>query len=484
MTIPKNSSATAAPYQPRGLLVDGVWIAPGATNTLYSPYDGAAIAEVPQGNSDTVDRAVAAAKLALDADGFERHTRIDLLDAAVEQLRARQEDFAQTIAIECAKPIKTARLEAARTVDTFAFAAAEARTFAGDVVALDAVASGRGKVAYTMRVPIGVVAAVAPFNFPLNLVAHKVAPAIAVGCPVVLKPASQTPLSALLLAEMLTDIGLPPGWLNVVTGGGAEVGGPLCAHPDVSYITFTGSPDVGWGIAARAPKKRVRLELGSNAPLIVDCDSDWQTAAAKAATAGFVQAGQSCVSTQRIFVHADIASGFREALAAGVSQLTIGDPLSEDVDVSAVISRKDALRIESWVNEAVSEGARLDIGGERIDNVIVPAVLSNVTPDMRVQCDEVFGPVVTVTEFDDFDTALEMANDSRFGLNAGVYTSNVAKALKATRRLEFGSVYINDVPTVRADQQPYGGGKDSGNTREGPRYAMAEMTEPRLVTMQ
>jgi acyl-CoA reductase-like NAD-dependent aldehyde dehydrogenase len=333
-------------------------------------------------------------------------------------------------------------------------------------------------------VPIGVVAAIAPFNFPLNLVAHKVAPAIAVGCPVVLKPASQTPLSSLLLADMLTEAGLPPGWLNVVPGGGAEVGDALVLHPEVNYITFTGSPAVGWGIAARAPKKKVRLELGSNAPLIVDDDSDWETAAAKAASAGFVQAGQSCVSTQRIFVHAGVAARFRDALVAGVAKLRIGEPLAEDVDVSALISDSDALRVESWVHEAIAGGARADIGGERIDNVVTPTVLSGVTRSMRVQTDEIFGPVVTVTEFDDFDTALDLANDSLYGLNAGVYTNNVAKALKAARRLEFGSVYVNDVPTVRADQQPYGGVKDSGNTREGPRYAMSEMTEPRLVTIQ
>jgi acyl-CoA reductase-like NAD-dependent aldehyde dehydrogenase len=475
---------TADPYAPRGLLIDGEWIAPGRAGTLCSPYDGAAIAEVPEGDAALVDRAVAAAARALRAGRFDRDARIRVLDAAVGQLQARHEEFARTIAVECAKPIQTARVEAARTIDTFAFAAAEARSFTGDMVPIDAVASGQGKIAYTMRVPIGTVAAIAPFNFPLNLVAHKVAPAIAVGCPVVLKPATQTPLSSLLLAEMLTGAGLPPGWLNVVTGGGAEVGGALVVHPGVSYITFTGSPEVGWGIAARAPKKKVRLELGSNAPLIVDNDSDWETAAAKAASAGFVQAGQSCVSTQRIFVHSDVAAGFREALVAGVSRLKVGEPLGEDVDVSAVISTKDARRVESWVNEAVAGGARTDIGGQRDGNVVMPTVLSNVTRTMRVQTDEIFGPVVTVTEFGDFDAALGMANDSRYGLNAGVFTNNIAKALEATRRLEFGSVYINDVPTVRADLQPYGGVKDSGNTREGPRYAMSEMTEPRLVTLQ
>lgn len=471
-------------YVPRGLLVGGEWITPDRVSTLYSPYDGAAIAEVPQGDAALVDRAVAAARHELRADRFDRDARIRVLDAAVGQLRARHEEFARTIAVECAKPIRTARVEVARTTDTFAFAAAEARSYTGDMVPVDAVASGKEKIAYTMRVPIGVVGAITPFNFPLNLVAHKVAPAIAVGCPVVLKPATQTPLSSLLLAEMLTDAGLPPGWLNVVTGGGAEVGGALVVHPGVGCITFTGSPEVGWGIAARAPKKKVRLELGSNAPLIVDDDSDWATAAAKAASAGFIQAGQSCVSTQRIFVHSGVAAGFREALVAGVSGLKVGEPLGEAIDVSAVISNKDALRVESWVNEAVAGGACTDIGGERDGNVIMPTVLSNVTRTMRVQSDEIFGPVVTVTEFEDFDAALDMANDSRYGLNAGVYTNNIAKALTATRRLEFGSVFINDVPTVRADLQPYGGVKDSGNTREGPRYAMAEMTELRLVTLQ
>jgi acyl-CoA reductase-like NAD-dependent aldehyde dehydrogenase len=471
-------------YSPRGILINGEWIDTGKSITLRSPYDGEALAEVPSGDSATVDRAVAAAKTALRADEFDRVARIAVLEAAVRELRERHEQFARTIAVECAKPIRTAGIEVARTIDTFAFAAAEARTYTGDMVPVDAVASGRGKIAYTLRLPVGVVAAIAPFNFPLNLVAHKVAPAIAVGCPVVLKPASQTPLSSLLLAEMLTEVGLPPGWLNVITGGGVTVGDPLVQHDDVSYITFTGSPEVGWGIARRAPKKKVRLELGSNAPLVVDADSEWDTAAVKAAAAGFVQAGQSCVSTQRIFVHKDIASCFRDILVDGVAKLKIGAPLDESVDVSALISASDARRVETWVQEALAGGARSEIGGERIDNVVPPTVLSGVTPSMKVQRDEIFGPVVTLTEFDDFDQALDMANDSIFGLNAGVYTRDIAKAMRATRRLEFGSVFINDVPTVRADQQPYGGVKDSGNTREGPRYAMSEMTEPRLVTLQ
>jgi acyl-CoA reductase-like NAD-dependent aldehyde dehydrogenase len=449
------------------------------------PWDDSLVGTVSVPTDAQVEEAVEAAVAALPVfAATPAHVRAAALDHVARRLTERTEEIARLITAENGKPIKWARGEVGRAASVFRWAAEEARRTNGETMRLDTDPGGVGRFAVVRKFPRGVVLGIAPFNFPLNLVAHKVAPAIAVGCPVVLKPATQTPLSSLLLAEMLTSVGLPPGWLNVIPGGGAEVGGALVVHPDVSYITFTGSPDVGWGIAARAPQKKVRLELGSNAPLIVDNDSDWQTAAAKTASAGFVQAGQSCVSTQRVFVHRDVAAGFREALVAGVARLKVGEPLGEDVDVSAVISNKDAVRIESWVNEAVAGGARTDIGGERTGNVVMPTVLSNVTRSMRVQADEIFGPVVTVTEFEDFDAALEAANDSRYGLNAGVYTNNIAKALRATRRLEFGSVYINDVPTVRADLQPYGGVKNSGNTREGPRYAMAEMTEPRLVTIQ
>lgn len=470
----------------RGMLIDGQWWPEGAhgTSEIRSPYDGEIIATVPRAGAEDVTRAVAAATAALRSGGLDRVDRIGILDAAVVLLRERTEQFARAIAAECAKPIRTARTEVARTIDTFSFAAAEARTSAGETVPVDAVASGRGKTAFTVRVPIGVVAAIAPFNFPLNLVAHKVAPAIAVGCPVVLKPASQTPLSSILLAELLTDAGLPAGWLNVVTGSGQQVGNALVDSPDVRYVTFTGSPEVGWAIAARAPKKKVGLELGSTAPLIVDADSDWRTAAVKASVAGFTQAGQSCVSTQRIFVHSAVADRFLDVLVKEVEALRVGDPFDEQVDVSSVISGADAERVVAWIDEARSDGAQVRTGGQRVGNVVTPTVLTDVQPEMRVQRDEVFGPVVTVTRFDDFDEAIAMANDSIFGLNAGVFTHNLNHALHAYRALEFGSVFINDVPTVRADQQPYGGVKESGNTREGPRYAMREMTELKLVTLQ
>jgi acyl-CoA reductase-like NAD-dependent aldehyde dehydrogenase len=469
----------------RGMLVDGAWVTSGEQGSaeVRSPYDNRLVAIVPSGGAGDVDQAVQAARAALDRDDFPRADRAALLDRAGAALLDRVDDIAQVIAAEAAKPLKTARVEAARAVDTFRFAAATARTFAGETVPMDASASGAGRTAFVLRVPIGVVAAISPFNFPLNLVAHKVAPAIAAGCPVVLKPAHQTPVSALRLAELLADLGVPRGWLNVVTGGGTAVGAPLTAHEDVAYITFTGSSEVGWGIAERSAKKKVRLELGANSPLIVDSDADWETAATKVAVAGFSHAGQSCISTQRIYLHDDIADLFLGTLIPRVDALRLGDPLDPNTDVSSLITPDDTERVRSWIEEAVGGGAKVLTGGEVVGNVLQPTVIEGVTPEMKLQCQEVFGPVVTITRFRAFDDALAMANDSRYGLQAGVFTRDLGKAIKAGRTLDFGGVLINDVPTSRADQQPYGGVKDSGNTREGPAYAVEEMTERRLVVL-
>lgn len=469
-----------------GMYIDGEWRGSISerTEVVRSPFDGSVVVEVPRGNVEDVDVAVAAALRVHRSGVLPLSRRIAILDAAAALLSERSEEFARAIALECAKPIKTARGEVSRAVDTFTFTAAEARTQASAMVPVNAVAAGEGKTAWTVRVPVGVVAAIAPFNFPLNLVVHKIAPALAAGCATVLKPASQTPASSLLLAGLLQDAGLPAGWLNVVTGSGSEVGGPLSTHPDVAYVTFTGSPAVGWGISEAAPRKKVRLELGSNAPLIVDERSDWAAAADAAATGGFVQAGQSCVSTQRIFVHRSHAVEFTARLKERVDALVVGDPLDDDVDVSAVISLAEAERIEEWIREATAAGATLVTGGTREGTVVAPTILGEVEREMKVQCQEIFGPVVTIVAVEDIDEAIEQANDSDFGLNAGVYTDDIAHALRAIERLDFGSVYINDVPTVRVDLQPYGGVKDSGNTREGPHYAMQEMTELKFVTMR
>lgn len=353
------------------------------------------------------------------------------------------------------------------------------------MVPLDAIPSGVGKLGFTLRVPIGVVGAIAPFNFPLNLVVHKVAPAIAAGCPVVLKPASQTPFSSILLAEMLIDeCGLPADYLHVVTGGGGTVGNAIVDHPGIALITFTGSPQVGWGIHARAPRKRVGLELGNNAPVIIEPDGDYLLAADKIRVAGFSHAGQSCISTQRIFVHRTIAAEFTAALQQRVATLVVGDPADEATEVSALISRSERDRVKSWVDEAVASGAEVINGGEfDAVGVLQPTVLANVTPEMKVCAGEVFGPVVAIAAYDDFDEALRLANDSAFGLQAAVFTRDMSKGLKAVRTLDYGGVLVNEVPTWRADQQPYGGLRDSGNTREGPAFSIKEMTEIRMVIL-
>jgi len=455
------------------------------TIVVRSPYDGSEVGRVPKCGPADVDRAVARATKALAETPFPPWRRAEVLDTAARLLAERSEDFARTIAAEAAKPLKAARVEARRAVSTFTFAAAEARHLTGDMVPIDAAEVGEGRLAFTLRVPIGVVAAISPFNFPLNLVAHKLAPAIAAGCPVVLKPASQTPLSAIAVADLLnSECGLPEGYLQVVTGSGSEVGNALVEHPGTAYVTFTGSSEVGWGIAAKASRKKVALELGNNSPVIVDADGDWERAARSIAAAGFTHAGQSCVSVQRVYVHADVAQRFTDALATSVSALVVGDPLDEATDVSALISEAERDRVVSWIAEAVAAGAELLTGGDLEGGVLRPTVLTGATPDMKVSRDEVFGPVVAVQAYTTFDEALGLADDTRYGLQAGVFTASLASALRAARTLHFGTVLINEVPTWRADQMPYGGVRESGNTKEGPAWAARNMTEERLVVIQ
>ncbi|HRW38592.1 MAG: aldehyde dehydrogenase family protein [Acidimicrobiales bacterium] len=451
---------------------------------VRSPFDGSEVGRVPRCDASHVERAVRAGVAAL-ADPLAPWQRAEILDAAAHAMVRHRDELARTIAQEAAKPIRTARVEAERTVVTFQSAAVEARTLVGEVVPIDGASPGAGKLAFTLRVPRGVVAAISPFNFPLNLVVHKVAPAIAAGCPVVLKPASQTPLSAILLQEILMDeCGLPPGWLSIVTGSGGAIGDPLVEHPDVAVITFTGSPDVGWAIAAKAADKHVGLELGNNAPVIIEPSGDWQAAAAKISVAGFSHAGQSCISTQRIYVHRSIADEFTSALVERVEDLVVGDPLDEATDVSSLISESETERVRAWIAEAVEAGAEVRCGGDLVDGVLAPTVLSGVTPEMEVCRSEVFGPLVGIIAYDELDDALAQANDTRYGLQAAVFTAELATALRAARELDFGGVLVNEVPTFRTDQMPYGGVRDSGNTKEGPHYAVREMTRERLVIIQ
>jgi acyl-CoA reductase-like NAD-dependent aldehyde dehydrogenase len=351
---------------------------------------------------------------------------------------------------------------------------------------MDASPSGEGKLGVMLRVPYGVVGAISPFNFPLNLVAHKLGPAIAAGNAIVLKPAGQTPISALKLAAILNEAGLPAGWLNVVPGPGAEVGNAIVEHPLTKAITFTGSAPVGWAIRAKVPHKKVNLELGSNAPLIVHCDGDWQSAADKAKLHAFSHAGQSCISIQRILVHTEVAEAFTARLLENTEALKVGDPLDPATDVGPLITPADRDRVKAWIDEALGAGATLLTGGELVDEgrCLAPTILASPPKDAKVWGEEIFGPVATLDTYSDFEAALELANASKFGLQAGVFTRDIGRGLKAGRTLEFGGVLINDVPTFRADQQPYGGVKDSGNTREGPAYAVQELTEERFVVLQ
>jgi acyl-CoA reductase-like NAD-dependent aldehyde dehydrogenase len=351
---------------------------------------------------------------------------------------------------------------------------------------MEASAAGVGKLGVMLRVPYGVVGAISPFNFPLNLVAHKLGPAIAAGNAIVLKPAGQTPVSSIKLAEILIEAGLPDGWLSVIPGSGKSVGNSIVEHELTRAITFTGSAPVGWGIRSHVPDKKVNLELGSNAPLIVNDDGDWETAADKAQIHAFSHAGQSCISTQRILLHQAIADRFIERFVANVEGLTVGDPMDPGTDVGPLITPGDRDRVKGWIDEAASGGATVLAGGELVDEgrCLAPTVIEDPNLEAKVWCEEIFGPVATIHRFSSFEEGLAMANDSKFGLQAGVYTRDIGNGLKAAGTLEFGGVLINEVPTFRADQQPYGGVKDSGNTREGPAYSIIELTEERMVTFQ
>jgi acyl-CoA reductase-like NAD-dependent aldehyde dehydrogenase len=468
------------------LLAAGEWSETGAWGEVRSPYDGTPVGRVAQGDAALVDRAVKAAQEAFESGDFPQHERAAVLDRAAELVGERIEDLALTIAAEAGKPLKTATVEAERCVDTLGFSAVEARKLTGGTVPMEASAAGVGKLGVMLRVPYGVVGAISPFNFPLNLVAHKLGPAIAAGNAVVLKPAGQTPISALKLAGILVEAGLPEGRLSVIPGPGSEVGNAIVEHELTRALTFTGSSKVGWGIRSSVPHKKVNLELGSNAPLIVHSDGDWETAADKAKLHAFSHAGQSCISIQRMLVHEEVADAFVERLVAGTEGLRVGDPLDPETDVGPLISPDDRDRVKQWVDEAVTAGAELLCGGELADEgrCLAPTLLGSPSRDAKVWCEEIFGPVATVDRYSEFDEALRMANDSKFGLQAGVFTRDLGRGLEAAETLEFGGVLINEVPTFRADQMPYGGVKDSGNTREGPAYAVVELTEERFVTLQ
>jgi acyl-CoA reductase-like NAD-dependent aldehyde dehydrogenase len=473
----------AATATERKLLIGGDWVETGDWIDVRSPYSGEVVGRIAKAGADEARRAIDAAEHAM-AEPLPAHKRAEILVRVAGLLGRRQDEVARTISDEAGKPMKAARVEAARAMSTYTFAAVEARKLAGEMVPLEASQAGEGKLAFTLRRPIGVVGAISPFNFPLNLVAHKIAPALAAGCAVVLKPASQTPMSALLLAELESEAGLPPGWLNIVVGPSAEIGDVLVHDERVKLISFTGSVPVGWGIRERAPKKRVTLELGNATPVIVEADADVDGAAAKLAAHAFSFAGQSCISVQRIYVARDVYDRFLDGFLPKVEALKLGDPADEETDVGPVIDADARERILEWIAEARQAGARVLTGGELDGELIRPTVIADAAPDLKVSCDEVFGPVCTVNAYDSLEEAIELANGTPFGLQAGIFTSRLDTALRAAEELEFGGVTVNEAPTFRADQMPYGGVKDSGNTREGPAYAIRELTEERLVVIE
>jgi acyl-CoA reductase-like NAD-dependent aldehyde dehydrogenase len=464
------------------LYINGEWVEAKSYTTLTSPYSGEALAEIPVATEEEVEQAIAAAYEARKTmASMPAHERAAILEKVAEQLKERQEEAARLIALEAAKPITTAKGEVARTIQTYKFAAEEAKRIHGETIPLDAAPGGENRVAFTVREPIGVIGAITPFNFPMNLVAHKLGPAIASGNTVVLKPASQTPLSAYFIAELFENAGLPKGALNVVTGSGRTVGDKIVTDPRISMITFTGSPEVGIGIRNKAGLKRVTLELGSNSAVIIDEQVDIDRIIPRCVFGAFSFQGQVCISLQRIYVHEKRYDEFVEKFIAAAKQLKVGDPLDANTDVSALITPKDVDRALQWIEEAKQGGATVALGGEREGNVLLPTVILDAKPTMKVSCQEVFAPIVLINRVRSIEEAIELVNDSRYGLQAGVYTDNVHVAWEAAEKLHVGGVLINDIPTFRVDHMPYGGVKESGFGREGLRYAIEEMTELKLV---
>jgi acyl-CoA reductase-like NAD-dependent aldehyde dehydrogenase len=451
---------------------------------VRSPWDGSEAGRVRVPSPADVESAVAKAAKVFEATRkLPTWRRAAILRSVSEGLLARKEALARTIALEAGKPLKAARVEVERAAGTFAAAAAAVETGTGTHFPLDLNAASAGKWGILRRVPLGPVCAITPFNFPLNLTSHKVAPAIGVGAPVVQKPASQTPLSALALREIVLSAGWPEEAYAVlcVSGGDAE---RLVTDPRLPVVSFTGSGAVGWRLREIAPKKRIGLELGGNAGLVVHEDADLPDAAARAASGGFVYAGQSCISVQRILVHRPVWEPFRDLLLAATARMKAGDPLDESVDVGPMISEAEAIRADEWIREAVAGGAELLAGGPRRGALVPPTVLGRTKSAMKVECQEVFAPVVTLAPYDTFGEALARVNDSKYGLQAGVFTNDLGRIETAFDTLEVGGIIVNDAPTWRADRMPYGGVKESGVGREGPLYAMEEFTEPRLLVLR
>jgi glyceraldehyde-3-phosphate dehydrogenase (NADP+) len=464
------------------MYVAGEWVERSRTIEVRNPYDGSVIDTVPHADRGDVERAIESAERGARAmgslSGYERWT---VLTQAAKLMAARLEELASTISAEEGKIIAEGRFEVSRAVETITGSAEEAKRIHGETIPLDGAPGGRGKVGLTIRVPCGVVVAISPFNFPLNLVCHKVGPAIAAGNAVILKPAIDTPLSALKLTEILLEAGLPPEGINTLTGPGAEIGEQLVTDRRVRKVSFTGSRDVGERICRVAGIKRVTMELGSNSPVIVMPDADLEKVAAAVVATGYANAGQVCISTQRVLTAGRVYADFLDALKPKVAALTVGNQFDEAVKVGPMVREREAARVEQWVQEAVAGGARVVTGGRRFGAIYEPTIVADVKPDMRISCDELFGPAVAVTPVESIDEAIALANDTIYGLAAGIFTENLEWAWRFAREVQSGNLHINWGPQWRADLMPYGGLKESGFGKEGPRYAVEEMTELKMV---
>jgi acyl-CoA reductase-like NAD-dependent aldehyde dehydrogenase len=467
------------------LPVAGQWVGEELTMPVLDKYSGEIIGMVPVAGRATVEKAVEGACAAFPAySRMPAHRRAAILARTTRILERCREEMATLICREAGKAWKYSVGEVSRAMETFQFSAEEAKRIHGETVPMDASPTGEGRLGFYLRRPVGVVAAVTPFNFPLNLVAHKVGPALAAGCCVVLKPASTTPLTALRLAEILEEAGLPPGVFNVVVGSGDTVGDWLVTHPGVSKVSFTGSPPVGEAIIRRAGLKKVTLELGNNSGTIVEPDADLDEAVPRCVMSAFANSGQVCISLQRLYVHKAVAADFTRRFVEATANLVVGNPLDRDCDVGPMISEGEAARAEFWVKEAVAQGARVLIGGRREGALFQPTVLVGVRPEMKVMCIEAFAPLVSIYEYDRFEDAVRMVDDTPYGLQAGVYTRDIGKALLAVDLIDAGGIMINDTSIFRVDHMPYGGNKMSGLGREGVRFAVEEMTHLKMVVIK
>ncbi|HKS26178.1 MAG TPA: aldehyde dehydrogenase family protein [Pyrinomonadaceae bacterium] len=469
--------------QTRPLLIGGRWRTTAQLFEVRSPYTGEAVARVSNASREEAEESIAAAAgAAIELRGLARYELAEGLRRMSDYIKARRDDFARTIAMEAGKPLAAARGETDRGVHTFLFASEEARRFTGETVPIDTQAIGRGRFGWTERVPRGVIYGITPFNFPLNLVAHKVAPALASRNSIIIKPSPRTPLTALMLGEAFLESGLPASALQVVPVE-IPVIETYLKDERVAMISFTGSAEVGWRLRSQAPRKQVTLELGGNAPVIVDETADLNYSVERTAMAAFSYAGQVCISAQRVFVHEGISRKWTEKFVARAEALRTGDPSDESTELSVMIDEAAARRAEGWINEALAGGARLLCGGRRRGSLLEATVLTDVHSEMRVCTEEIFAPVATVSTFHDFEAAIAEANNTRYGLQAGVFTRNMERAYAAAQRLETGGVMINDAPAFRVDNMPYGGVKMSGAGREGVRSAMLDMTEERIIVI-